>query len=64
MYREEAGLTFFVCEEGWVQQKMRLEKKKACVWGLRVKIVFLLHSANTYSTNTNPNPFIKQGLRK
>jgi hypothetical protein len=26
------------------------------------KIVFLLHSANVHSTNTNPNPFIKHGL--
>jgi hypothetical protein len=50
------GWTFFVCEEGWVRQKMRLEKEKTSLWA-EGKIVFLLHNANT-----NPNPFIKQGL--
>jgi hypothetical protein len=44
-------LDFFVCEERWVRQKMRLEKEKAFVCGLRVKL---------YCINTNP--FIKQGL--
>jgi hypothetical protein len=61
MYREEAGWTFFVYEEGWVRQKMRLEKEKTSLWA-EGKIVFLLHSANVHSTNTNSNPFIKYGL--
>jgi hypothetical protein len=40
---------------------MRLEKEKTSLW-VEGKIVFLLHSANAHSANTNPNPFIKQGL--
>jgi hypothetical protein len=49
-------MDFFCMRRRWVWQKMRLEKKN--VYVAEDKIVFLLHS-----TNTNPNPFIKQGER-
>ena len=37
------------------------EGESVCLWA-EGKIVFLLHSANEHSANTNPNSFIKQGL--
>jgi hypothetical protein len=37
------------------------EGESVCLWA-EGKIVFLLHSANVHSANTNSNPFIKYGL--
>jgi hypothetical protein len=40
---------FFVCEEGWIPQKIRLEKEKVFVCGLRIK----LHFYYTVQTQTH-----------